>query len=130
MGMKYPTMEWGKMEAVVNKLGGMEGVERFLRDELVVKPVEMIFKIWKTIKIGTLKDVHEIRRSFERNHKMGFNARFVIDNMKISETEEEVNLVVASAKELGFKSGAVYADICERALELGLDLCPDEILPQ
>lgn len=26
-------MDWGTMEAVVNKLGGMEGVERFLRNE-------------------------------------------------------------------------------------------------
>lgn len=34
--MKYPKMEWGIMEAVVNKLGGMEGVARFLRGELTV----------------------------------------------------------------------------------------------
>lgn len=34
--MKYPNMDWGKMEAVVNKLYGMEGVKRFLRGELVV----------------------------------------------------------------------------------------------
>lgn len=37
--MKYSKMDWGTMEAVVNKLGGMEGVERFLRDEM-----EVIFK--------------------------------------------------------------------------------------
>ncbi|MFA6973439.1 MAG: hypothetical protein WC238_01700 [Parcubacteria group bacterium] len=34
--MKYSKMDWGTMEAVVNKLGGMEGVERFLRGELAV----------------------------------------------------------------------------------------------
>lgn len=34
--MKYPRMEWGIMEAVVNRLGGEEGVKRFLRGELVV----------------------------------------------------------------------------------------------
>ncbi len=34
--MKYSKMEWGTMEAVVNKLGGMEGVQRLLRDELVI----------------------------------------------------------------------------------------------
>jgi hypothetical protein len=34
--MKYPEMDWGKMEAVVNKLGGMAGVDRFLRGELTV----------------------------------------------------------------------------------------------
>jgi hypothetical protein len=30
--MKYPNMEWGTMEAVVNKLGGEEGVKNFLSD--------------------------------------------------------------------------------------------------
>lgn len=37
--MKYPGMTWGLMEAVVNKLGGMEGVNRFLSGnaEVVVK---------------------------------------------------------------------------------------------
>ncbi|MEK7478188.1 MAG: hypothetical protein AAB645_02365, partial [Patescibacteria group bacterium] len=34
--MKYAKMEWGTMEAVVNKLGGMEGVEKFLSGKLVV----------------------------------------------------------------------------------------------
>jgi len=34
--MKYATMDWGTMEAVVNKLGGMDGVQRFLRGELTV----------------------------------------------------------------------------------------------
>ena len=34
--MKYSQMDWGTMEAVVNKLGGMEGAQRFLRDELSV----------------------------------------------------------------------------------------------
>jgi hypothetical protein len=40
--MKYPTMDWGTMEAVVNKLGGMEGVGQLLRGEmkLVMKKVE------------------------------------------------------------------------------------------
>src|SRR3989344_832337 len=34
--MKYSEMDWGTMEAVVNKLGGLTGVERFLRGELAV----------------------------------------------------------------------------------------------
>ncbi|MEK7566909.1 MAG: hypothetical protein AAB527_02130 [Patescibacteria group bacterium] len=29
--MKYPDLDLGKVEAIVNRLGGMEGVERFLR---------------------------------------------------------------------------------------------------
>ena len=36
--MKYPRLDMGTMEAIVNKLGGMDGVDRFLRNELVVQP--------------------------------------------------------------------------------------------
>jgi len=38
--MKYNEMTWGQMEAVINKLGGMDGVHRFLSGESVVKTVE------------------------------------------------------------------------------------------
>jgi len=34
--MKYGDLNLGQIEAVVNKLGGMEGVKKFLRDELIV----------------------------------------------------------------------------------------------
>ena len=34
-----------------------------------------------------------------------------------------------SVKELGFNDGAYYKDICTKALELGLELCPAEVGP-
>ena len=34
--MKYPKMEWGRMEAIVNKLGGEHGIDRFLANEFVL----------------------------------------------------------------------------------------------
>jgi hypothetical protein len=34
--MKYPKLDLGTIEALVNKLGGMEGIRKFLRDETVV----------------------------------------------------------------------------------------------
>lgn len=40
--MKYPNMDWGTMEAVVNKIGGMEGVGAFLRDETKIVPANAI----------------------------------------------------------------------------------------
>ena len=39
----------------------------------------------------------------------------------------EFDLVVVSVAELGFKDGAIYKDICERAVEYGLELCPAEV---
>jgi hypothetical protein len=37
MTMKYARLDLGTIEAIVNKLGGLEGVERFLRGELMVE---------------------------------------------------------------------------------------------
>lgn len=34
--MKYPRLDLGQIEAIVNKLGGMEGVQKFLAEEIVV----------------------------------------------------------------------------------------------
>ena len=48
--MKYGELTLGQVEAVVNKLGGMEGVKRFLSGETLIKEAEREFKIWKTIK--------------------------------------------------------------------------------
>ncbi len=118
-------------EAVINKLGGEEAAESFLRGELVVKQVEKIFKLWKTIKLGTHKNADEIRKSLKTNgHNIGDWANDILGKMEISKTEEEVNLVVATVRELGFKNGANYADICKKAQELGLELCPAEVGPQ
>ena len=47
-----------------------------------------------------------------------------------STEEAEVELVVASVAELGFKDGATLKDIYVRAQDLGLDLCPPEVGPQ
>jgi len=40
--MKYPNMEWGTMEALVNKLGGEEGVKGFLSGLSRVVPSSLI----------------------------------------------------------------------------------------
>ena len=39
--MKYGKLDLGQIEAVVNKLGGMDGLNKFLRGELVVsEPIQ------------------------------------------------------------------------------------------
>ncbi|MFA6300840.1 MAG: hypothetical protein WC609_00650 [Candidatus Paceibacterota bacterium] len=43
--MKYGELNLGQIEAVVNKLGGMEGVNRFLRDELMVSEPAHRFRV-------------------------------------------------------------------------------------
>ncbi|MDO8515714.1 MAG: hypothetical protein Q7S28_00490 [bacterium] len=43
--MKYGELNLGQIEALVNKLGGMDGVRRFLSGETVAKVSEQIYKV-------------------------------------------------------------------------------------
>jgi hypothetical protein len=132
--MKYPDMTWGTMEAVINKLGGIEGVQRFLSGETVVKAVERVFQVWKTIKLGTgLKTAKDFRRALtDGGYRIGNWGDDILGKpaFTANETETEADLVVVSVEELGFKDGATRADIYNRAKELGLELCPSEVGPQ
>ena len=47
--MKYGKFTLGQIEAVLNKLGGEEGVQRFLSGELVVKLAEMVSNILRLL---------------------------------------------------------------------------------
>jgi len=91
------------------------------------------FPTFRTIKLGTLEDIKAIHKAITNaggrisdwaNDIMG-KKEFVVAKKEI-----EVELVVASVAELGFKDGAKYSAICERAKNLGLDLCPAEVGPQ
>ena len=132
--MKYGELNLGQVEAIVNKLGGMDGVRRFLSGETTVKAIEQSFAIWKTIKLGTgLKTANDFRKALKQNGcKIGDWGDDILSKpaFTASETETEVNLVVVSVAELGFKEGATRKDIYERAISLGLELCPNEVGPQ
>jgi len=53
----------------------------------------------------------------------------ILDRIAYSQEEIEVDLVVLSVSELGFYRSAKYKDLCAKALELGLQLCPAEVGP-
>ena len=121
------------VEAIFNKLGGVDGAERFLRDEVEVVTKSVNFPTFKTIKLGTLKDTKAICKAITNSG--GRISDWANDMMSkkeftVAKKETEVELVVVSVAELGFKDGAKYSDICERAKNLGLDLCPAEVGPQ
>ncbi|MBI2099358.1 hypothetical protein HYT45_03025 [Candidatus Uhrbacteria bacterium] len=132
--MKYGELTLGQVEAIVNKLGGMEGVSRFLRGELEVKAVERFFPIWKTLRLGTgLKTAADFRGALQDSgHRIGEWASDILGkcSFKASLIEMEVDLVVTTVAELGFKNGATRENIYKRALEFGLKLCPPEVGPQ
>jgi len=97
------------------------------------KALKPVWKTWKTIKLGTLKNAEEIRQALKASgNNIGNWVNDILGKptFTVSKTEQEVELVNVSVEELGFKGSACYADICKRALELGLDLCPAEVGPQ
>ncbi len=132
--MKYNNWTLGQVEAVFNKLGGDEGVRRFLVGELVVKPVQPEFKVFKTIKLGTgPKTADDFRKAIkDKGMRISDWANDILDRPQFTvATEEiEVDLVAVSVAGLGFRDGAKLKDIYARSQELGLQLCPNEVGPQ
>lgn len=132
--MKYKNMTLGQIEAIINKLGGKEGVEKFLRGELVVsatKPVEFhICKIVKKVRLGIYKTPEAYRKALKKAGR-GISdwSNNILDRITCSQEEVDLDFVVLSVGDLGFKDGARYADICAKAQELGLELCPAEVGP-
>ena len=91
------------------------------------------FEVWKTIKLGTIKNADEFRKALKKaGFKISDWANDIIGKpaFTVASGEEEIQLVNLSVEELGFKNGAKYGDICARAKELGLELCPNEVGPQ
>jgi hypothetical protein len=105
-------------------------------------PVKTDFPVWKTIRLGTgLKTATDFRKvlivDFRKaaimsgNH-IGDCGNDILGRLAFTAVTEEteVDLVIVSVSELGFKDGATRKDIYARALELGLQLCPNEVGPQ
>ena len=126
--MKYPDMTWSRMQAVIDKLGGMESVQRFLSGELIVKMAEQSFVIWNTVTLGTYKSSSEYRKALGAGgYRVGDYADQIFNKVKVSETVTQLDLVVKTVAELGFKNGVARKQIYDRAIKLGLELCPAEV---
>ncbi len=99
----------------------------------IVKKVSN-FPIWKTIKLGTgLKTADDFRKALKANgHRIGDWGNDILGKpaFTVADKETEIDLVVVSNADLGFKKGACLKDTYERALEMGLVLCPNETGPQ
>lgn len=90
------------------------------------------FPVWKTVKLGLRKSADEYRKAIEASgNRFSDWASDIIGRpeFKTAAEECEVDLVVASNAELGFPQGATVKQTFDRAKELGLELCPNEIGP-
>lgn len=134
MAFASENLTFGQMNAIVKKLGGEEGALRFLRGELLVSAaVPPTYTVWKTITLGTHKDLKALKAALKTAKcKVSDYANDLLGKpaFTLASEQTEVDLVVRSVKELGFEGNATYAQICAKAVELGLELCPPEVGPQ
>lgn len=133
--MKYSQLNLGQIEAVVNKLGGMDGVKALLAGETIIQTIKRKFDIWKTINLGTHKSADDFRKALKKSGNKIYDwADDILGtsdfNKRIAQTEKEIDLVIVTVEELGFKDSATRKEIYDRAIELGLKLCPAEVGPQ
>lgn len=139
MATKYSTWNRGQEKELLNKLGGKEIAERILTCDSVdvtfsdgkaeVVATDLITSIWKTITIGNVP-----RDQFGSTRSM-IVSDWSADMMKqdaftVVSQEEQIDLVVVSVAELGFKEATHYDVIYQRAKERDLELCPAEVGPQ
>ncbi|HLP86693.1 MAG TPA: hypothetical protein VK153_02345 [Candidatus Paceibacterota bacterium] len=144
--MKYNKLDLGTIEALVNKLGGMEGVNKFLSNKTRIIEVseKICFKIWKKINVGTHKNLEELYTSLIFP-PLGIKSNMTHEGYGIGEILYEICPVLSSQKreeklvnisplELGIKRGlflgVTLEDVCNLAQKNGLLLCSEEAVFQ
>jgi hypothetical protein len=88
----------------------------------------------RTLRLGTgIRDANGFRAALEKaQFYIGDLASDLLDKpvFTVSREAKEVELVIVSVADLGFKKAGTRKDIYARATELGLVLCPAEVGPQ
>jgi hypothetical protein len=134
--MKYSELTLGEIENLIDMLGGPDGIRQLKSGELVVMVRDhLFFPIWKIIKLGTgLRSTADFRKALlAAGHKISEEwAANILGEpaYEVSRSESEVDLVNISVAELGFIDVTSRDNVYQRALALGLALCPPEIAPQ
>ncbi|MDO8495220.1 MAG: hypothetical protein Q7S32_01675 [bacterium] len=96
--MKYGELNLGQIEAIVNKLGGMDGVQRLLSGELVFKAVELLRQI-ATVSSSAItkfvaKDVFTTKNKSVKIYFVGDNFKKVMLD-KVESGIEATTLIVS-----------------------------------
>ena len=138
--MKYNNLTLGKVEAIVNRLGGMEGVEKFLSGEISVSSetspaVKTGLDLWKKIRIGTHTDTADLIKTVEgKKMRITSAARDMLakPSFLLAKEEKEVELILLTFADVKLQhhKSRYYDEIASYAGEKGLDPCPQEIALQ
>lgn len=109
-------------------------LQKVLREVLLPdtqSAMEHAFQTFRTVKLGTHRSPKELRKALEQSGKRISDwAGDILNKVVVAKQKTELDIVVVSVDELGFKDGARYDQICARGKEFGLELCPFEVGPQ
>lgn len=89
------------------------------------------FPVWKSLTIGGVSRDELAKKLADGGHRVSDYAKAIMEKpaFKIVRNKTTVNLVRVTVRELGFTSGPTFAEICERAKQHDLELCPAECGP-
>jgi hypothetical protein len=121
--MKYNEMTWGQMEAVINKLGGMDGVRRFLSGEATIVAVaKRLLKFLDTVIVlaTTERFITSDKFVVDTGKKARVKISYLGDNFRnwfFSKIDEPANEVILRYGKLMESStdGPILAELSDTA---------------
>jgi len=88
------------------------------------------FPVFKTVTLGVHDSVKAYRKALnEAGFRISDWASDILNKIKLSQNQVQLDLIRISGADLGFKEAVRYDQICAKAKELGLELCPAEVGP-
>ena len=125
--------EVGPINAAAKKMAGQMGTDdprevfnRINSGEWVVMKAEKPV----TVKLGICETPEAYRKALRLpSVSIGGWGDDILGRITCSKEKIDLELIMPSVADLGFKAGGRYVNICARAQELGYELCPAEIGP-
>lgn len=137
--MKYGIVTLGQIEAIINKLGGEDGVARVLNGDLIIRdPKKSHFRAWRAIILGGVNPIKSLQVYREMLTEAGFvisssgNDLFELGWFEFSPTFMGLKIMLASVTPamLGCTPETSAYEFYKRARICGLEPCSREMLLQ
>lgn len=113
--------------------GVLGNLKNVLNGVAIIKMLERVFPTWRTIKLGTHKNVKALKKAItDASQQISDWSNDIMGKPAFTLASEEISidLVTATVAELGFTGNTRYDAICARIRELDYELCPAEVGPQ
>lgn len=133
----FPQKKLGVLCDLSVKLSGefhrewLKEIKRFLRKEPCWTLKVKNWRIWRNVKLGTFSDIDSLVADLARSEcELNTEAWVLLKKITLARMFREIEITLVTPESLGFKNGATLRQILERAIEMGLELCPEELGPR